>query len=699
MTSLSTRFIQNKSYRKIYRIALLVISAGLVLASLVLPIALRPASLPVQLGGVSPQTYVAPRTLTYESEVLTKNARTTAANAISDRYLPMDLTISRAQIRKLQEVINKISTIRTDKSILYEHKLMMMRQFEGIALSQDVINKILQLNESDWNIVTQESISALERTMRNTIRDYQVQEVQHNLPSLISYTLPDRFVYIVDELASPFITANSLYSKEETEALRQNAMDSVLPINRTYVQNQTIALKGQIINEEQLEALQLFSLIKPVNKIEELIAASSIVLVLVGFIILYFTRRQITPMGDLKSLTVIALGFLLFLYGARFLIPNRAIIPYFYPIAAYALILVTLFNLEIGIIFSIALSILAAYGLSNSLDLTLFYMISSIIAALAIGRGRRITSFFISAIAISLASSAVLVAYKLTDPFSDLIGLVTLIGVSFLNGVAAASLALLFQYILSQLLGLVTPLYLLEISRPDHPLLKYLLQNAPGTYQHSLQVSNLAEQAAEAIGADALLTRVGTLYHDIGKTQNSSFFIENQVPGKLNTHDDLDEVIAAQIIIQHVQDGINLANKYRLPSKIKEFIREHHGTQFTRYQYNRALEKNHNDPSKVDKELFHYPGPKPRSKETALVMLADGCEARARAELPKNKEDLERLVKSVFDYCLKEEQFNKTNLTLQDMKIAQESIIKTLSNTYHPRIQYPESALEKLAKE
>jgi putative nucleotidyltransferase with HDIG domain len=699
VTSLSTRFIQNKSYRKFYRIALLVISAGLVLASLVLPIALRPASLPVQLGGVSPQTYVAPRTLTYESEVLTKNARTTAANAISDRYLPMDLTISRAQIRKLQEVINKISTIRTDKSILYEHKLMMMRQFEGIALSQDVINKILQLNESDWSIVTQESISALERTMRNTIRDYQVQEVQHNLPSLISYTLPDRFVYIVDELASPFITANSLYSKEETEALRQNAMDSVLPINRTYVQNQTIALKGQIINEEQLEALQLFSLIKPVNKIEELIAASSIVLVLVGFIILYFTRRQITPMGDLKSLTVIALGFLLFLYGARFLIPNRAIIPYFYPIAAYALILVTLFNLEIGIIFSIALSILAAYGLSNSLDLTLFYMISSIIAALAIGRGRRITSFFISAIAISLASSAVLVAYKLTDPFSDLIGLVTLIGVSFLNGVAAASLALLFQYILSQLLGLVTPLYLLEISRPDHPLLKYLLQNAPGTYQHSLQVSNLAEQAAEAIGADALLTRVGTLYHDIGKTQNSSFFIENQVPGKLNTHDDLDEVIAAQIIIQHVQDGINLANKYRLPSKIKEFIREHHGTQFTRYQYNRALEKNHNDPSKVDKELFHYPGPKPRSKETALVMLADGCEARARAELPKNKEDLERLVKSVFDYCLKEEQFNKTNLTLQDMKIAQESIIKTLSNTYHPRIQYPESALEKLAKE
>jgi len=170
------------------------------------------------------------------------------------------------------------------------------------------------------------------------------------------------------------------------------------------------------------------------------------------------------------------------------------------------------------------------------------------------------------------------------------------------------------------------------------------------------------------------------------------------VPGKLDTHDDLDAVIAAQIIIQHVQDGVVLANKHRLPARIKDFIREHHGTQYTRYQYNRALEKAQNDPTKVDKELFHYPGPKPRTKETALVMLADGCEARARAELPKTPEELERLVKAVFDYCFKEGQFDKTNLTLKDMKTAQESFIKTLSNTYHPRIQYPENIAEKAEK-
>jgi len=698
VTSLPVRFIQNKSSRKFYRLGLLILSAGLVFAALVLPIALRPSSLPVTLGDVAPQTFVANRNLSYESSVLTQNARETASNAIADRYLPMDISISRSQIKKMQEMINKISLIRSDKTIQYDHKLIMMRQFEQVKLTQEAINQILQMSESDWTTVSQESISVLERSMRNTIRDYQVQEVRSNLPSLISYTLSDRFVYLVDELASPFVVENSLYSEKDTEAARQQAMDAVKPITRTFVQNQTIALKGQIISEEQLEALQLFGLIKPANKIQDLLAAGSIVAVLAGFILLYFTRRQVTPMGDLKSMTVIAIGFLLFLFGARFLIPNRAVIPYFFPISAYALILVTLFNLEIGIIFSLALSILAAFGLSNSLDLTIFYMISSLIAALAIGKGRRISSFFVSAIVISIASSLVLVAYKLTDPLSDLVGLFTLIGVSFLNGVASASLALLIQYILSQVLGLVTPIYLLEISRPDHPLLKYLLQNAPGTYQHSLQVSNLAEQAAEAIGADALLTRVGTLYHDVGKAANAPFFIENQVPGKLNTHDDLDAVIAAQIIIQHVLDGVNLATKHRLPARIKEFIREHHGTQFTKYQYNRALEKAQNDPSKVDKELFRYPGPKPRSKETALVMLADGCEARARAELPKTTEELECLVKGVFDYCLKEGQFDKTNLTLKDMKIAQESFINTLSNTYHPRIRYPENPLEKMEK-
>ncbi|EKD88594.1 MAG: hypothetical protein ACD_34C00445G0001, partial [uncultured bacterium] len=175
MTSLPVRFIQNQSSRKFYRFGLLLVSALLVLGALVLPIALRPSSLPVQLGDVAPQTFVASKTLTYESAVLTQNARATASNAIADRYLPMDISISRSQIKNMQAMINKISLIRSDKSMQFEHKFIMMLQFENLTITQDAINQILQMSAQEWEVVSQEAISALERSMRNTIRSYQVQ--------------------------------------------------------------------------------------------------------------------------------------------------------------------------------------------------------------------------------------------------------------------------------------------------------------------------------------------------------------------------------------------------------------------------------------------------------------------------------------------------------------------------------------------
>jgi len=285
-------------------------------------------------------------------------------------------------------------------------------------------------------------------------------------------------------------------------------------------------------------------------------------------------------------------------------------------------------------------------------------------------------------------------AYRLPNPTTDMVGLVTLFGTIVLNGFASASIALLLQFLLSQLLGLPTPLYLTELSRSDHPLLRFILQNAPGTYQHTLQVANLAEQAANAIGADALLTRVGVYYHDAGKAQNPSFFIENQPQGSIDSHDDMDPVIAAQTIIAHIHDGVKLAEKYNLPPRIQDFIREHHGTQVTKYQYNRALEQQADNPNLVDIELFRYPGPQPRSKETGISMLADITEARARSTTPKNEEELVKLLNSVFDNIYKEGLLKNTNLTLKDLTLIQASFHKTLMNTYHPRIAYPEDRQE-----
>jgi putative nucleotidyltransferase with HDIG domain len=253
----------------------------------------------------------------------------------------------------------------------------------------------------------------------------------------------------------------------------------------------------------------------------------------------------------------------------------------------------------------------------------------------------------------------------------------------------SASLTLVGFFLLGGLFDITTSLQLIELARPDHPLLQFILRNAPGTYQHSLQVANLAEQAAERIGANAMLIRVGALYHDCGKALHPQYFVENQLDG-VNIHESLDPYASAEIIVGHVRDGVTMARRHRLPSRIRAFVNEHHGTLKTSYQYKRALDAAGNDPSKVDESKFTYPGPRPQSKETALMMLADGCEAKARSDRPGSEEDLTRIVKSVIDDRMAKGQLDDTGLTLRDLQLVCESFVNTLKGMFHPRLQYPE---------
>jgi putative nucleotidyltransferase with HDIG domain len=208
-----------------------------------------------------------------------------------------------------------------------------------------------------------------------------------------------------------------------------------------------------------------------------------------------------------------------------------------------------------------------------------------------------------------------------------------------------------------------------------------------------LQVANLAEQAGESIQADTLLLRVGALFHDVGKSSNPLFFVENQPPNQIDSHADLTPEIAAEAIICHVEDGLKLARKFRLPRRLFDFIAEHHGTLVTRYQYNLALQAAKGDSTKVDECKFRYPGPSPRSKETAILMLADGVEAQARAERPGNVDKVRDLVRNVIERCQKDGQLDDTALSQRDLARISESFIDTLRVTYHPRLEYPPEQL------
>lgn len=676
--------------RNLFRLFLLVLTSILSYGAMVLPIAIRQPIAPLQIGDVASQDIQAPYDLSYISEVLTEQARQEARNRVSPVYLPTDPAIARRQIEKLRVTLNFITNIRFDTFATPEQKLEDLSALQDIQISQETAEAILELSDSRWQTIQQESLSVLEQVMRRTIREDQLEDARRSIPTLISFSLPEDQAKIVAELVTPFVVPNSLFSADLTERAREEEARKVEPIVKTFLAGETIVRRGQIITPLAWEALAAYSLIQPRSQQENFLAAFALIGLITVFTGLYFNRRKMPLVENLKGLLLLSITFVIFLYGAKIVIPNRTVIPYIYPIPAFALSLASLFSLEAGLIFPMILSILAAYGLPNSLDLTLYYILTSMIGVLVMGKGRRIANYFWAGIAIGLSGTAIILAYRLPDTITDLLGIATLSGAAFLNGLASASLTLLFQFLFAQLLGITTALQLMDLLRPDHPLLQHILRTMPGSYQHSLQVSNLAEQAAEAIGADALLTRAGAIYHDIGKSLNPSFFIENQVGNEIDSHDDLDPEEAAQIIIRHITDGVALAQKYRLPRRIQDFILEHHGTLITRYQYSQALKAAGGDPTKVDINKFRYPGPPPQSRETAILMLADGVEARARAELPKDDDELRKIIRGVIEFCQKEGQLDNTNLTLRDLSLITESFVNTLRNTYHPRIKYPE---------
>lgn len=670
------------------KVIILLITGILAFFTLVLPDSFSQSALPMQIGDVSNQDILAPYSLTYESEVLTDQARQDAAKEVSPIYLPADPSIGRRQIEQLRTVLYYITLIRTDGYATREEKISDIAAIEELALSEDAISKIIQISDSRWEEVELETTNVLVQIMQNTLRDSDIYTAKRTIPSLIDFSFPVDQASLVVDLVEPFIVPNSLYSPEQTEVKIQEMMQSIDPVVRSFIAGETLVRRGQIIRDVDWEALQRYGLIKESDRTKDLVGAAILTLLICIIIGVYFQKQQKQEQYSVKAVLLIAVNFLVFLSVARFFVINRTVLPYVYPLAAFSLTLAAIFNFEIAAIFSLIIGVMTAYGLSNGFDLTVYYILPTIIGILALGKARRIAAFFISGITIGLAGIAIVLAYRLPDSLTDWIGIATLSGASAINGIAAAGVTLLLQFIFSHFLGMTTALQLLETSRPDHPLLQRILRNAPGSYQHSLQVANLAEQAAEAIGADGLLVRVGAIYHDCGKTRNSQFFIENQVQGELNPHNEIDPVVSAQTIISHVTDGVELAKKYHLPNRVIDFIKEHHGTMHTHYQYSQAIEKAY-DPDEIDKSVFTYPGPRPQSRETALLMLADGTEARARAELPKDEDNLRTLIETVVDFYQQNGQLEDTDLTLKDLQVIKNSFFRTLKGTYHPRIKYP----------
>lgn len=680
--------VERPARRIVPAVLLLIVLYGVVTLALVFPFILNTNTTLLEEGQVATQDVQAPHALTYVSNILTEQARQNAARNVSPVYSAPDTAIARAQRERLRNALAYINSVRADAYATTEQKLADLALMEDLSLTPEQAQAILNLNDLRWQAIQQEAIVVLEQAMRGAIREERVAEVRRNLPAMVSLALSEEQAAIVVELVEPFVIANSFYNEELTRSAREKAAAGVTPIMRSFQAGETIVQRGQVLKAEDIEALQAFGLVQPKPDVGFWLQSVLVAFLIVTYLFLYIRRKK-AIISDMRLLTVMIALFLLFLYTARVL-PTDNLFPYVFPYAAFSMVIAALVvNSEVAMLTSLGLAILIAYAQPNALELLMYTLVSSQFSVLALGKARRIVSFIIAGLTGGAAGALVLIVLiRLSGP-TDPISIIYITAAVLFGGIASAGFALLLQFVSAQYLGFSTALHLIDISRPDHPLLRMLLTNAPGTYQHSLQVANLAEQAAERINADVLLVRVGAIYHDIGKALNPAFYIENQVAGATNPHDQLDPTVSARIIISHVADGLNLARKYRLPRRIQDFISEHHGTMIARYQYARAVQMAGGDESKVDIEQFRYPGPKPRSRETAILMLADGCEARVRAEMPKDEQTLRQVIKSVFDHRIAMGQLDETPLTLRDLSELMDAFSTILRNVYHPRLIYP----------
>jgi cyclic-di-AMP phosphodiesterase PgpH len=340
----------------------------------------------------------------------------------------------------------------------------------------------------------------------------------------------------------------------------------------------------------------------------------------------------------------------------------------------------------VAMVLSFALFI--AY-LSNGNVILIFYsIVGALLSALVVGKAERLTSFLWAGLAVILANIVVVISLW-TQPFETTSTgqWLRMLLMILINGTLSTSIALIGYFTLGNLFNITTTLQLMELSRPTHPLLRQLLLKAPGTYHHTILVSNLAERAAEAIGADAFLIRVGAYYHDIGKTVRPYFFAEN-IGDDSSPHAGLDAKTSAQIIISHVKDGADLARKYHLPVAIQDFIWQHHGAQAMHYFYQKALSETQNG-AEINIDDFRYPGPNPRSKEAAIMLLADVCEAAVRAERPATRQDLELMIDQLITNRVLDGSLDESSLTFHEIHMIRRIFVQVLQGVHHPRIKYP----------
>ncbi|MBO8158675.1 HDIG domain-containing metalloprotein [Thermosyntropha sp.] len=640
-------------------------------------------------------------------EKKTAELKAQAASKVQKVYQEDNFALSNAK-EEVDSFYTSLSHVLNSEAEDKEQKIKQI--LEGAVADKDfkpefsyyeLARYILQVGNADLAQIHQASWTVIYKTMQKPITEEALPATLEQVKSEIDalpYTAQAKA--IIKITVAGFMRPNMIYNKEATEKAIKEATDAVQPVQKTIKAGEIIVREGDRVTEEQISILEQLGLQKSKSYPLTLVGAGIFVLI-TFWLIIEFLRRYYKHIYDSSPLLLlIGLIFILILLITRFLTIIKigakpelnSLMGYAAPVAAGSMLIAILLDNRLAYFITM---IMALYvGLlteGNQLFYAIVAFVGGTVGVFKVYKLSQTSDLAKAGIYVALADIITIITLIFISGNISLSLVFTGIAIGTVNGLLSAVLMIGALPYLETAFSITSMIKLLELSNPNHYLLRRLLLEAPSTYHHSLLVGNLAEAAAEAIGANSLLVRVGAYYHDIGKLKRPEYFIENQRGGE-NPHEKIAPALSALIITSHVKEGLELAREAKLPRVIMDFIEQHHGTSLARYFYSRALEEH----EQISEESFRYEGPKPQSKEVALVMLADSVEAAVRSLSDPTPENIEQMVHKVIKEKLDDGQLDLCELTFRDLNVAAEAFCKVLDGIYHKRIEYPENIAREL---
>lgn len=655
---------------------------GLLLA--VFTLRLNAASMRV--GQVADSTLVAQRTVSYPDRVLTVAARKKATAEIPAVY-KVDTSSARERVREANSFLQAASVIASSERTV-PAKLALMRRILPAGLNPIALQQIASVGRNAFPYVTKKSLALLEQAQAWRFNTTQVTSYEAALLSTVPPRVPARSRTAIGEMLDTFLFPTLVLDIDATELKQRQAAAAVPTVVSTLYSGEVVVRRGDIVTASTMEKLAALGLQNRHTEWQDVAGSLLFAILIVVTLFWYLHAFHPTISFNPRLLVLIDTSIVGTVVGARLLAENHVLLPFFLPVAAASTFAAALIAPEACVALTLAMAVLAGWVVASSFELTMYYFLTGAAGVLAIRQIRQLKQFIFAGVYVSCFALLSVLAFALVDRVYDFSAVQGYVLASVFNGAASSTLALGAFALLSSFFGVTTSLQLLELGQPSQPLLRRLMARAPGTYNHSLILASMVEHAAEVIGANSLAAKLGALYHDVGKSVNPHCFVENQL-GMANIHDEMRAEESARIIRGHVSAGLRMAKHHRLPQVVLDAIAQHHGTMTIGYFLHKAQTENPDGP--IDVSVYSYAGPRPQTKETALLMLADACESAVRASPDHSSTKIADTVHRIFDDRTASGQLDECPLTLRDIDRTQQAFRAVLNGLYHPRVEYPDA--------